>query len=409
MNPLYNFGMHFFKAAASVAALGGGKPQRMVKGQAHTFQHLQRHLHPQGGYVWFHVASLGEFEQARPLIELLRRERPHEKILLSFFSPSGYEVRKHYDQVDAVCYLPIDTPANARRFVHLVKPRMAIFVKYEFWGNYLETLHKRQVPTFIIACILRPGQVFFKPWGGMFRRMLRCFTTMLVQNDDTRQLLHGIGIDNVVVAGDTRYDRVAAVKAAARSFPVIEEFVAGAPQVLVMGSSWQPDEDIVLPYFNTHPQLKLIIAPHEFDEQRLAALQRKITRPVARYSQLQEGQSAGLDCIIIDCFGLLSSLYRYGTIAQVGGGFGSGIHNINEAAAHGIPVLFGPRHEKFQEAHELLACGGGFTFSDARQFAAHMDRLLSDHEALRRAGDAAARHIAAHTGATRLIYDHIFA
>ena len=408
MNTFYNFGMKAYQAAIALAATGNDKVKRMRAGQRQAFDYLAAHLDPQGGYVWFHAASLGEFEQARPLIERLRRERPDEKILLTFFSPSGYEVRKDYDQVDAVCYLPVDTAAHARRFVTVVKPRMAIFVKYEFWGNYLDTLHRVGVPTYIISCILRPGQIFFKPWGGMFRKMLRCFDTMFVQNDDTRQLLASIGIDSVV-AGDTRYDRVADIKAAAREFPLIAAFVANARRTLVMGSSWQPDEDIAIPYCNARDDLKLIVAPHEFDEERLAALEQRLRGPVVRYTRLTTAdEAAAARCLIIDCFGLLSSLYRYGDVAAVGGGFGRGIHNLNEAAAHGIPVLFGPKHEKFQEAYDLLACGGGFTFADEREFAEALTPLLDDEAARTRAAEAAARHIASHVGATDAIYRALF-
>lgn len=409
MNVFYNFGMKAYQAAIALAATGNGKVRRMRAGQRQTFDYLAANLDPQGGYVWFHAASLGEFEQARPLIEMLRRERPDEKILLTFFSPSGYEVRKDYDQVDAVCYLPVDTAAHARRFVEAVKPRMAIFVKYEFWGNYLDTLHSAGIPTYIISCILRPSQIFFKPWGGMFRKMLRCFDTFFVQNDETQQLLASIGLENVVVAGDTRYDRVADIKAAARTFPLLEVFTANATHTLVMGSSWQPDEDIALPYINARNDLKLIIAPHEFDDQRLAILERRLPEPVVRYSRLTEPDDAAqARSLIIDCFGLLSSLYRYGDVAEVGGGFGSGIHNLNEAAAHGIPVLFGPKHEKFQEAHDLLACGGGFTFSNAQEFAATMDTLLDNDQTRAHAAKAAATHIATHVGATSTIYRALF-
>lgn len=407
MNFLYNIGIKAYSAAVRLAAVRHRKAKLMVLGQRDTFSYLERTLDPAGGYIWFHAASLGEFEQARPLIERVRESYPEAKILLTFFSPSGYEVRKNYDKVDAVCYLPFDTPAHARRFVDVVKPKVAIFVKYEFWGNYLTALHRREVPTYIISCILRPGQIFFKPWGGMFRKMLTCFNTLFVQNEATRDLLHTINVDNVVVAGDTRYDRVSDIVAAAREFPLIEEFVSTARHTLVMGSSWQPDEEIILPYFNAHLGLKLIIAPHEFDERRIDLLTQQITRPVARYSQLKAGEAAGVDCLIIDSFGLLSSLYRYGTVAEVGGGFGHGIHNINEAAASGRPVLFGPRHAKFQEAHDLLACGGGFTFNNAYEFNRIMDRLLNDEEALAQASAVAARHIQSHVGATRLIFEHL--
>ena len=339
---------------------------------------------------------------------MIREHQPNAKILLTFYSPSGYEVRKNYDKVDAVCYMPLDTASQARDFLDVVKPKMAIFVKYEFWGNFLEQLKERHVPTYIISSIFRESQSFFKPWGGMFRKMLRCFTHLYVQDEYSRKLLHGIGIDNVTVCGDTRLDRVLQIKAQAKQFPAIAQMVDGSKNVLVMGSSWEPDEDIVLPYFNSHPEVKMIIAPHEFDEHRLQTMMSRITRPVARYTQLEGKDPSMLDCIIIDCFGLLSSLYRYGTVAYVGGGFGSGIHNVPEAAVYGIPVLFGPRHEKFREAVELNACGGAFAISDAQQCTAVLDKLLSNDDALKTAGNAASHYITTHTGATRRIFNDLF-
>ena len=385
------------------------KARLTVQGRARTISYLKQTLDPEGGYIWIHAASLGEFEQGRPLIEKIRDEQPEAKILLSFYSPSGYEVRKNYDKVDAVCYMPVDTPQRVKEFLDVVKPKMAIFVKYEFWGNFLEQLKSRGVPTYIISSIFRESQSFFKPWGGMFRKMLHCFTHLYVQDDESRQLLHGIGIDNVTVCGDTRLDRVLQIKAQAKEFPEIAAMTSGDKLTLVVGSSWQPDEDIVIPYFNSHPEMKLIIAPHEFDESRLEAMMARIKRPVARYTKLdQAGDPSQLDCMIIDCFGILSSLYRYGAIAYVGGGFGSGIHNVPEAAVYGIPVIFGPKHEKFREAVELNACGGGFAIGNAQQCHSVLDKLLSDPQALKQAGQAASQYITSHTGATERICADLF-
>ena len=408
MNFLYNIAMAATGWGMHLAAPWHHKARLTVQGQKRTISYLKETLDPDGGYIWIHAASLGEFEQGRPLIEKIREEQPDAKILLSFYSPSGYEVRKSYDKVDAVCYMPVDTPRRVKEFLDVVKPKMAIFVKYEFWGNFLEQLKERRVPTYIISSIFRESQSFFKPWGGMFRKMLHCFTHLYVQDEHSRKLLHGIGIDNVTVCGDTRLDRVLQIKAQAKQFPAIAQMVDGSKNVLVMGSSWEPDEDIVLPYFNSHPEVKMIIAPHEFDEHRLQAMMSRITRPVARYTQLEGKDPSMLDCIIIDCFGLLSSLYRYGTVAYVGGGFGSGIHNVPEAAVYGIPVLFGPRHEKFREAVELNACGGAFAISDAQQCTAVLDKLLSNDDALKTAGNAASHYITTHTGATMRIFNDLF-
>ena len=408
MNFLYNIAMAATGWGMHLASPWHHKAKLTVQGQARTIPYLKETLDSDGGYIWIHAASLGEFEQGRPLIEKIREEQPDAKILLSFYSPSGYEVRKNYDKVDAVCYMPVDTPRRVKEFLDVVKPKMAIFVKYEFWGNFLEQLKLRNVPTYIISSIFRPNQSFFKPWGGMFRKMLRCFTHLYVQDEESRVLLHGIGVDNVTVCGDTRLDRVLQIKAQAKEFPAIAAMTASDKPTLVMGSSWQPDEDIVIPYFNSHPEMKLIIAPHEFDENRLEAMIARINRPVARYTQLEGKDPATLDCMIIDCFGILSSLYRYGTIAYVGGGFGSGIHNVPEAAVYGIPVIFGPKHEKFREAVDLNACGGGFAISNAHQCHEILDRLLSDSRTLSEAGNAASNYIEAHTGATQQIYNDLF-
>lgn len=408
MNILYNLGISFAGFGMRIASPWHRKARLTVQGQARTMDYLKQTLDPQGGYIWIHTASLGEFEQGRPLIEKIREENPEARILLSFYSPSGYEVRKDYDKVDAVCYMPMDTPKRVKAFLDVVKPKMAIFVKYEFWGNFLSELKNLKVPTYIISAIFRPSQSFFKPWGGMFRKMLNCFTHLYVQDEESQQLLHGIGVDNVTVCGDTRLDRVLQIKAQAKDFPEIAAMTAGDKPTLVMGSSWEPDEDIIIPYFNSHPEIKLIIAPHEFDENRLAAMMARINRPVARYTQLEGKDPATLDCLIIDCFGILSSLYRYGAIAYVGGGFGTGIHNVPEAAVYGIPVIFGPKHVKFREAIELKECGGGFGISNSQQCHEILDNLLSDSKAFKEAGEAASEYINTHTGATERIFNELF-
>lgn len=408
MDFIYDLGIAAYRNAVKIAAIRNPKAKLMLRGQRRCFRTLQRKLDPAGGYIWIHASSLGEFEQGRPLIEKIKRDQPDARILLSFFSPSGYEVRKNFSKVDTVVYLPFDLSYNVKKFLDIVKPSMAIFVKYEFWGNYLSALKHRGIPTYIISAIFRPGQIFFKPWGGMFRKMLKCFDTLFVQNEQSRDLLAKIGIDNVIIAGDTRFDRVADVRAAAREFSLVAKFVENAHFTLVMGSSWPPDEDIVIPYFNNHREMKIIIAPHEFDRQRLHILMSKLSRPARFYSEATQQNVASADCLIIDSFGLLSSLYRYGQAAYVGGGFGAGIHNINEAAVYGIPVIFGPKHHKFQEASDLIEQDGAMSIHDADTFSAAMDPLL-ENEALRlQCGRIAGDYIQAHLGGTQLIYDHIF-
>lgn len=407
MDFIYNTGISAYKLAVRLASARNRKAKLLLDGQARTIDYLRHRLNPEGGYIWIHASSLGEFEQGRPLIEMIRADHPDARILLSFFSPSGYEVRKNYDQVDAVCYLPFDLPGNVRQFLDIVRPTMAIFVKYEFWGNYLHELKRRGVPTYSISAIFRPNQAFFKPWGGKMRKVLECFNTLFVQNEESRQLLHGIGIEQVEVSGDTRFDRVAHVREQARQFPAIERFVSNARLTVVMGSSWQPDEDLMIPYFNEHPDIKLIIAPHEFDRERLLAIMSRLKRPSGLFSQTLATDADQLDCIIIDSFGLLSSLYRYGQIAMVGGGFGAGIHNINEAAVYGIPVIFGPNYSKFSEAKELIACGGSFTVDNSESFRTVMDSMLDDPDRLSRCGAIAESYIQSHLGATELIYNQI--
>lgn len=408
MNPAYNLGIKAYRAAVRLASLRSQKARLMLAGQDSTFQLLREKLNPAHRYIWIHASSLGEFEQGRPLIERIKKENPDARIVLSFFSPSGYEVRKHYPLADVVCYLPFDLPAEVNTFLNLVNPSMAIFVKYEFWGNYLSELRRRNIPTYLISAIFRDSQIFFRPWGGMFRDMLKCYTRIFVQNEESRQLLKAIDVDNVEVAGDTRFDRVADVRAAAKEFPVIAAFVENAKFTLVMGSSWPHDEDIVIPYFNAHPNMKLIIAPHEFDRARLNAIMSNIHRKTGLYSATNDDHAADMDCLIIDSFGILSSLYRYGQMAYVGGGFGAGIHNVNEAAVYGIPVAFGPKFGKFAEAHDLIAIGGGFCVHNQQEFTDLMNKMLSNSDVRSIAGNIAGKYISTHIGATNRIYQELF-
>ena len=359
------------------------------------------------------AASLGEFEQARPVLEEFRRRHPEYRVLLTFFSPSGYEVRKGYNQADAVRYLPMDTPRNARRLIGTVRPSVAFFVKYEFWYNYLGELHRQGVPTYLISAIFRPTQYFFKPWGRWFRGQLgRCFTHLFVQNEESLHLLESHGIGHCTLAGDTRFDRVHQIAAAAEDDAVTERFLSGSEgSVMVAGSTWPPDEALLAQVRQAGRSRfpdRLILAPHVIDEAHLQQLESLFPDSV-RYSALVAPQ-AGAQAVpeekrvlVIDNIGLLSRLYRYADVAYVGGGFGVGIHNLLEAVTFGKPVLFGPNHGKFQEALDLLACGGGFSHGDATQLAAHLDRLLADPDAYRRASQACLDYMNAHLGSTETI------
>ena len=399
----YNIVIYLYLLGVAVYSLFNEKVRKMWRGERAAFRVLREKVDPNAKYVWFHAASLGEFEQGRPLMEQMRRERPDLKILLTFFSPSGYEVRKNYEGADIVCYLPLDTITNARRFLRTVRPVMAFFIKYEFWYNYLHILKHRGVPVYSVSSIFRPDQVFFKWYGCQYGRVLHCFTHFFVQNEQSRELLGQIGITEVTVVGDTRFDRVLQIKEQARQLPVVERFVGEAPKVFVAGSSWPPDEDIFIRYFREHPEWKLIIAPHVIGEAHLQQIERLLEgRKVVRYTKASEGVE-GAEVLIIDCFGLLSSIYHYGSVAYIGGGFGVSIHNTVEAAVWGVPVIFGPNNQKFQEAQELKACGGGLEINDYDDFARLMDRFTADEAALREAGRSAGNYVTGKAGATQKI------
>lgn len=404
MNFLYNAGISLYGLGMRLAALRSDKVRRLIKGQREAVPYLRRVIDHSRGYIWIHAASLGEFEQGRPLIEMMRRMHPEAHILLTFFSPSGYEVRCNFPMVDAVSYLPLDSPRNVKAFLDAVQPKMALFIKYEFWGNYLQELRRRGIPTYIISSIFRPSQIFFKPWGGMFRSMLRCYTHIFVQDDNSMRLLSDIGIYNVSVAGDTRFDRVTDIMRERPDVPQAEAMTEDARLTIVAGSTWPPDEELLLPYVNAHPGVKLIIAPHEVRTDRIEDIVSKLERPVVCLSKATPQEAAAADCLIVDCYGKLSGVYRYGDIAYIGGGFGAGIHNINEAAVYDMPVLFGPNYRKFKEAGDMIACGGAFSFSDKAGFTAALDPLVADSDRLVEAGRAAGHYIREHLGATQRVY-----
>lgn len=410
MNPIYNLGVRAYAGGVRLAAPFHRKAALLSAGRRQTFDILRRSIDAGRSYVWVHAASLGEFEQGRPLMERIRRERPDLGIVLTFFSPSGYEVRKNYAGADVVCYLPADTPSAARRFVDLVRPVAAVFVKYEFWGNFLSELQRREIPVYLVSAIFRPSQSFFKWWGGAFRSMLKCFTRIFVQDDASLELLNGVGVVDAEVAGDTRFDRVTDILNSTVSMPEIERFASGSPGItFIAGSSWAPDEDVYLPWVNANKAVRVVIAPHEFDAHRIEALRRRVEGKCVTLSEIENGADTADDakCIIVDCFGKLSSIYRYGNMAYIGGGFGAGIHNVNEAAVYGMPVVFGPNHGKFKEARDLIACGGAYAISSAQEFETVADRMLTDPEAREKSARAAGAYIKASIGATDRIWNYL--
>lgn len=396
---MYNFVIYIYLFAVKLVSLFNPKVKLMVKGHSEVFDILKSKIEKDKKYIWFHAASLGEFEQGRPLMERIRRQYPEYKILLTFFSPSGYEVRKNYQGADVICYLPFDTPRNARRFVKLANPCMAFFIKYEFWQNYLKNLQKHHVPTYSVSSIFRKNQVFFRWYGGKYFKVLTRFTHLFVQNEVSKELLASLNIRNVDVVGDTRFDRVIEIFEQAKQLPLVEQFKKNS-MVMVAGSSWQPDEDIFIRYFNEHPEMKLIIAPHVIGESHLTEIIGKLKRPYVRYTQATPENVKQADCLIIDCFGLLSSIYRYGEIAYVGGGFGVGIHNVLEAAVYGIPVLFGPNNQRFQEARQLLETKGCFEIHNYEEFKEKMDRLMTDAPYLEKCGKLSGDYVKQHAGAS---------
>jgi 3-deoxy-D-manno-octulosonic-acid transferase len=401
---MYNIIMYAIQLGVAIASLFNEKVRKMWRGEREAFRILKEQVDPNAQYVWFHAASLGEFEQGRPIIERLRQEHPEYKILLTFYSPSGYEVRKNYQGADIICYMPIDTVTNARRFLRLIRPCMAFFIKYEFWYNFLHILKHRNVPTYSVSSIFRPNQVFFRWYGKNYGRVLRCFTKFFVQNEQSKELLNSIGITEVEMTGDTRFDRVLQIKEAAKELPVVEAFASG--RLFVAGSSWLPDEEIFIKYFNEHRDWKLIIAPHVIGEDHLQQIEKLLEgRKVIRYTQADSQRDSLKDAevLIIDCFGLLSSIYRYGQVAYVGGGFGVGIHNLPEAAVWDIPVFFGPNNERFQEAQELKQNGGGLEIHNYEEFAARMDELTADPTSLLKRGEAAGGYVKGNAGATEII------
>lgn len=408
---MYNLVTYFMLLGIAIASMFSKKVRKMWRGERHAFDVLRREVDPKARYIWFHAASLGEFEQGRPLMERIRQEHPEYKILLTFFSPSGYEVRKNYKGADIICYMPVDTPTNARRFLRLVHPEMAFFIKYEFWYNYLHILSKHHIKVYSVSSIFRAEQVFFKWYGRKYGKVLKCITCFFVQNENSRNLLASIGLTNVKVVGDTRFDRVLQIKAAARQLPVVDSFIRGSDderaKVFIAGSSWPPDEDIFIPFFNKHKEWKLIIAPHVIGEEHLQQILDKLNRKTIRYTETTPEEAASAECLIIDCFGLLSSIYHYGQISYVGGGFGAGIHNTLEAGVWGVPVIFGPNNKNFQEAQGLLKVKGGFEIKDKDDFAAIMDRLMSDQKSLERSGKMAADFVASLAGATDKILKEI--
>ncbi len=405
---LYNFGVALYAWVIRLIAPRHEKARLWSEGRKDLFGRMARAIDPAARIVWIHTASLGEFEQGRPIIERLRREHPEYRILLTFFSPSGYEIRKNYTGADYIFYLPIDTPRNARRFLDTVRPQIAIFVKYEYWLNLLGELRRRNIRTYIVSAIFRRNSIFFRPYGGMWRQALETFDTIFVQNDESRDLLGGLGFGNVVVAGDTRFDRVAEIAAAARKVDLVERF-RGDRRLFVAGSTWGPDEELLIRLANDYPDTRFVVAPHEMDEGRIARLLREVRGGAVRYTACTpETEFGSVQMLVLDTVGLLSSVYGYATWSYIGGGFGVGIHNTLEAATFGLPIAFGPNYAKFKEARDLVTLGAARSVRNYEELSAWFAPLHDNDAELRRAGRASKEYTVRHQGATLLIVKAIF-
>ncbi|PSL47270.1 3-deoxy-D-manno-octulosonic-acid transferase [Chitinophaga niastensis] len=405
---IYNAGLQLYKAGVKLAALTGkAKAERWLKGRQDWQLRMQQAGVGTLPVVWVHAASLGEFEQGRPVLEAIRAKYPAYKILLTFFSPSGYEVRKDYKGADYVYYLPLDTKRNARDFMDIVKPALAIFIKYEFWYHYLTALHTRNVPTLLVSGIFRKDQIFFKGYGGMFRGLLRQLTHIFVQNEVSLELLQNIGLQNASVSGDTRFDRVSALLSEKALLPEIEKFAAGQ-KLIVAGSTWPEDEKVLSEWWKEKEEkdIKLVIAPHEIHESHIQAIT-TIFPDAIKYSALKQG-ALPTDVLIIDNIGMLTALYRYATIAYVGGGFGKdGIHNILEPAVYSKPVIIGPEFKKYFEAVELVALGGALVVHNYRNLHTYMEMMLRGDNDYAETAAAAGSYVAANTGATSKVLNYI--
>jgi len=399
---LYNFCVAVYARLIALASLWNPKAKLWTTGRKAVFERMSRAMSPSDRVVWIHVASLGEFEQGRPLMEQIRKQYPEFKILLTFFSPSGYEVRKNYEGADYIFYMPIDTPRNVRRFLDIARPEIAVFVKYEFWLNYLRQLKARGVKTYVISSIFRRNSIFFRSYGFLWRRALDTFDQIFVQNDESRDLLHGIGFDNVIVAGDTRFDRVAAIAGAVKRIDTIETFKGDAP-LFVAGSTWKPDEDILLELIAENPRIKFVIAPHEMDEARINRIETQTCGRAVRYTQCDAQSLAQSHVLILDTVGILASVYRYASWAYIGGGFGVGIHNTLEAATFALPIAFGPNYTKFKEARDMVAIGAATKVESAEELKRWFAPLRDDSVLRAKVSSTAKDYTVKNQGATSLI------
>ena len=392
-----------------ISSIFNDKAKKFITGRKDWHENLKKKVKSEARYLWFHCPSLGEFEQGRPVIEKIKNNYPGYDIIVTFFSPSGYEIRKNYKGAEIVCYLPFDSSRNSRRFIDLVKPEKAFFIKYDFWFFFITELKKHNIPTYLISAIFREKQIFFRnnPWGKWYRKILLNFEHLFVQDQKSIRLLSNIGIVNVTVSGDTRFDRVGEIARNSANYTAVDKFKGKYP-LLIAGSTWKPDEEILTEFINNHNDIKIIFAPHEVTPGNISRLQNMIKISSFKYSEADKINPEDYNVLIIDSIGLLSSLYKYGTIAYIGGGFGVGIHNILEAATFGLPVIFGPNHQKFREAKDLKTEGGAFPVNNYEELTNILNILLNDHEAREKASKICSKYIINNMGSTNLIIKKVF-
>ncbi|KAF2082645.1 3-deoxy-D-manno-octulosonic acid transferase [Flavobacterium sharifuzzamanii] len=405
---LYNLTIYIAGFFLKIIALFSPKIKLFVEGRKNVFSILEEKTKADDKTIWFHSASLGEYEQGLPVIEKIKEKYPEHKIIVTFFSPSGYEVRKNNTVADVTIYLPLDTKSNAKRFLKLVNPEFAFFIKYEFWLNYLKELEKSKTPTYLISGIFRDNQMFFKWYGGFYRKALNAFTYFFVQNESSKQKIESLGFKNVIVSGDTRFDRVNAILERDNRLDFIENFKNNQPTI-VIGSSWPKDEVLIAEYINQASEnVKFIIAPHNIKPDQISDLLSKITKPTVLFSEKENKDLSNYNVLIIDTIGILTKIYSYGTIAYVGGGFGNpGIHNILEPATFGIPIVIGPNYSNFAEAIALVGIGGCLTISTSTELKAVFDQLLNDKNFLEEKSKICKAFIQDNKGATETIMKRI--
>lgn len=409
MTFLYKAGIFIYSLLIRLFSLFNEKAKLFVQGRKNWKENLSSKIDGNSKYIWFHCSSLGEFEQGRPVIEELKSQFPGYKIALTFFSPSGFEIRKNYPLADIVAYLPLDTKRNAQAFLEIVKPEKAFFVKYEFWYFYISELKQKNIPLYIISAIFRENQQFFKntPWGLWYRNILFKVEHLFVQNEKSGELLKSAGLSNFTITGDTRFDRVAAIARDSKKLPIVEKF-KGNSLLIIAGSTWKPDEELLAAFINQSVNIKFIIAAHEVSVANINRIHQLLKKQAVFFSKVNETEIDKFDVLIIDSVGLLSSLYRYGDVAYIGGGFGVGIHNILEAATFGLPVIFGPNYKKFKEAVDLISEGGAFSISNAGELRQTLNTLINDKNERGKASEICLKYVAKNVGSTKHIIKKVF-